>query len=108
MDLQKNVFENNNAIKGGGGIFFKNKVLKDSPYKFNTFSKNTAFFANDFYTFPIKVRFQDDKKFKSWVNKSSYTITIIPGITKIDLKFSVVDYYGQTLKLNRFFFSNFF
>ena len=103
MDLKNNVFDNNYAIYGGGGIYFKNKILKESPYKFNTFTRNNAFFANDFYTFPIRVRFQADKIFKSWVNKYSYAITIIPGITQINLSFSVVDYYNQTMKsVNRF------
>ena len=106
MDLKNNVFYNNSAIIGGAGIYFKNKILKESPSKFNTFSHNTAFFANDFYTFPIKLHFQDDKNYKSWVNKSSFSITFIPGITKINLNFSVVDYSGQTLKsVNRFFSS---
>ena len=104
MDLKNNIFENNYAILGGGGIYFKNKILPESPYKYNTFRLNTAFFANDFYTLPLEVRFQDDRNFKSWINKSIYSITIIPGITQINLNFFVVDYYGQTLKsLNRFF-----
>ena len=103
LDLKNNSFDNNSAIYGGGGIYFKNKILQESPYKFNKFIRNTAFFANDFYTFPIKVRFQDDNNYKSWVRKSSYTMTIVPGITQINLNFSVVDYYGQTLKLNGFF-----
>ena len=99
-----NVFQYNFASFGGAGIYFKNKILKQSPSQFNTFSHNKALFANDFYTFPIKVRFQDDRNFKSWINKSIYSITIIPGITQINLNFFVVDYYGQTLKsLNRFF-----
>ena len=103
--LKNNLFDNNTAIYGGGGIYFKNKILKESPYKFNKFLRNKALFASDFYTFPIKVRFQDDK-FKSWVNKSTYTMTLIPGFTQINLNFSIVDYYGQILKLNRFFFSS--
>ena len=103
MDLRNNVLENNYAVLGGGGIYFKNIILKESPLKFNTFRQNKALFANDFYTFPIKVRFQDDNNFKSWVNKSSYAIKIIPGFTQINLNFFVVDYYGQTLlTLNRF------
>ena len=103
LDLKNNLFENNFAIYGGAGIYFKNKILKESPDKFNKFIGNKAFYANDFCTFPIKVRFQDDKLFKSWLKKSSYTMTLIPGITQINLNFSIVDYYGQTLKLNRFF-----
>ena len=99
-----NVFQNNIAIYGGAGIYFKNKILKELPSKNNLFIQNKALFANDFYTFPIRVHFQDDMKFKSWINKSIYTITVIPGITELNLNFFVVDYYGQTLKLlNRFF-----
>ena len=98
MNLMNNVFDNNLAISGGGGIYFKNRILKDSPYKFNSFKQNRAFFAEDFYTFPVRVLFQDDKNFKSWKNKSTYSIKIVPGMTQINLNFSVVDYYGQTLK----------
>ena len=105
--MTNNVFENNFAIYGGGGIYFKNKILDESPYKFNTFRFNKASFANDFYTFPIRVYFQDDNKFKSWVNKSGYRMTIVPGTSKIKLNFYVVEFYGQTVKtLNmRFIFS---
>ena len=101
-----NVFYNNHAIYGGGGIYFKNKILKFSPYQLNnTFKENKALFANDFYTFPIKVLFQDNRNFKSWVKNSNYVMNITPGITQINLNFSVVDYYGQTLKtMNRYFF----
>ena len=103
MDLKNNIFERNFAIFGGGGIFFRNTLLKDSPYLSNTFQGNKALFANDFYTFPVKINFQDDGNFKSWVNKSKYAIKMVPGITKINLNFAIVDYYGQTLKsLSRF------
>ena len=101
--MKNNVFTNNSAIYGGAGIYFKDKVLKESPDKFNTFSGNKAFFAPNFYTFPRKVYFQDDNHFKSWISKSRYTMTLIPGITQINLNFFVVDYYGQTVKsVNRF------
>ena len=103
MDLKYNIFYNNSAIYGGGGIYFTNKILPESPSKSNSFSKNTA---HDFYTFPTKILFQDDRNFKSWVNKYSYNITIIPGITEINLNLSIRDYYGNILKLNRFLFSN--
>ena len=108
LDLKNNVFHNNSAIYGGAGIYFKDKLLQESPNKYNTFIDNKAFFAPDFYTFPRKVYFQDDKHFQSWVSKSKYTITLIPGITQINLNFSLVDSYGQTIKsVNRFFFSYF-
>ena len=103
--MKNNFFHNNSAIYGGAGIYLKNKLLKESPDKFNTFRDNKAYFAPNFYTFPRKVYFQDGKHFQSWVSKSRYTITLIPGITQIDLNFSLVDYYGQTVKsVNRFFF----
>ena len=89
--MRNNIFKENLAIYGGGGIYFKNRISKESPSEFNTFSQNKALFANDFYTFPIQVRFQDDQNFKSWKNKTSYAITIVPGITQINLNFSVVD-----------------
>ena len=105
MDLKNNFFHNNSAIYGGAGIYLKDKLLKESPDKFNTFSYNKAFFAPNFYTSPRKVYFQDDQHFRSWVSKSEYTMTLIPGITKINLNFSLVDNYGQTVKsVNRFLF----
>ena len=105
--MKNNVFKHNFAVFGGGGIYFKNKILIKSPYEFNTFSNNQALFANDFYTFPVKVRFQDDKYFKSWKNKSRYSITVVPGITNFHLNFSVVDFYGQTIKsINGYFLSH--
>ena len=108
MDLKNNIFEKNIAVFGGAGIFFRNMLLNESPYLFNIFKGNKAFFADDFYTFPVKINFQDDLNFKSWANKSKYTIKMIPGFTKINLKFTVVDYYGQTLKsLSRFRLKNF-
>ena len=103
MNLMNNVFDNNIAISGGGGIYFKNKILNEFPLKYNKFSRNKALFANDFYTFPAKVGFQDDKNFKSWLNKTQYAIKIIPGMTQINLNFYVLDYYGQNIiTVNRF------
>ena len=103
--MRKNNFTNNVAIFGGGGIYFQNKILKESPYRSNIFKENKAQFANDFYTFPASVRFQDDLKYKSWVNRSAYSLNIIPGLTQINLNFSIVDYYGQNLRLlNRYYF----
>ena len=98
-----NIFENNYAIYGGGGIYFINRILDESPKQHNTFRLNKALFANNYYTFPVKVRFQDEKKFKSWLSKSTYAVTIIPGVTQINLNFSVIDYYNQTIFLNRFY-----
>ena len=98
MILTKNVFDNNFAKFGGGGIYFKNKILKESPYIFNKFNGNKAYFANDFYTLPTRVRFQDDKNLNF-----RYGFNMVPGFTNIKMKFYVVDYYGQTIKLlNRY------
>ena len=99
MILMQNVFERNTAIAGGGGIYFNDTLLKESPYKYNIFHQNEAFFANDFYTFPVRVQFQDENNFKSWKNKSMYVMKIIPGISEVNILFAVVDYYGQILKL---------
>jgi len=33
----------------------------------------------------------------SWINKSKYSLDIIPGVTNINLQFFVVDFYGQTI-----------
>ena len=99
MILMNNVFQRNTAINGGGGIYFNDALLNESPYKYNTFHQNEAFFANDFYTFPVRLQFQDENNFKSWKNKSMYVMTIIPGMSEFNIFFDVIDYYGQILKL---------
>ena len=107
MQLTDNVFVNNIAYLGGGGIYFHNKLLKESPRANNKFINNTAYFANDFYTFPIRLHFQDSLYYKSMVNKSTYALNIIPGITNIKLlHFDLVDYYDQPIKSlnNRYFY----
>ena len=107
--MKKNLFQNNSAIYGGAGIYFKDKLLEELPDKFNTFNDNKAYFAPNFYTFPRKVYFQDDNHFQSWLSKARYNMTLIPGISQINLNFSLVDYYGQTVKsVNRYVFYIFF
>ena len=93
-----NIFYDNSAKLGGALIYFNNKLLSEYPNKSNKFEGNHATFAIDFYTFPVRVNFNDDKNFKSWINKSSYALKIVPGISQINLHFKVVDYYGQTIK----------
>ena len=94
----KNNFINNKAILGGGGIYFQNKLLPEPPDQNNNFTNNTAGFANDFFTFPVRLRFTDNQTFYSWINKTSYSFTVVPGITQKSLYFDVVDYYGQTIQ----------
>jgi len=98
MKLMENVFRNNSAVLGGGGIYFKNQLLAESPYQNNTFTKNKAYFANDFFTYPVRLKFTDNQTFHSWINKTSYSLIVIPGISQLSLYFDVVDYYGQTIK----------
>jgi len=98
MNLTKNSFKNNSALLGGGVIYFKNKLLAESPYETNIFTENTAYFANDFFTFPVRLQVTDNQSFYSWINKSTYSLSVTPAITETSLYFSVVDYYGQTIK----------
>ena len=98
MDLTNNNFLNNIAYIGGGGIYFNNKLLNVSPYRNNKFSGNQAYFANDFYSFPIRMRFTDNKKFYSLANTSSYHLNLVPGTSNIYLYFEIIDYYNQTIE----------
>jgi len=105
--LTRNIFQNNFAYLGGAGIYFNNKLLLESPIKTNYFNRNKALFAHDFYTFPIRVHFTANNNFMSWINKSKYSLDLVPGVTNINLQFFVVDYYGQTILSlpSRFFLS---
>lgn len=98
MNIFNNTFKNNHALLGGGGIFFKNKLLTESPYQCNFFDGNSAEFANDFFTFPMRMKFFDNQSFDSTINKTIFSLSLVPGITKIKLFFEVIDYYGQTIK----------
>ena len=97
LSLTNNYFYNNFAFLGGGAIYFQNKLLAESPYHNNIFTNNTAFFANDFFTFPVRLEFTDNN-YSSRINKTTYSINVVPGITMTSLYFDVVDYYGQTIK----------
>jgi hypothetical protein len=67
-----------------------------------------ANFANDFYTFPVRLKLQLFDGL-NWINDSiSYSLNLVPGVTNVKLlHFEIVDYYGQTIQsLNgRFKFS---
>ena len=106
MNLTNNTFENNSAYFGGGAIYFNNKLPDVSPDQNNIFNGNKAYFANDFYTFPMRLRFKDNMEFDSLINTSTYSFIVVSGITKINLYFQVLDFYNQTIKsLNgRFYF----
>ena len=95
MNLMNNYFINNSAMLGGGGIYFSNKLLTQSPYQNNDFIYNTASFANDFFTFPMRIKLTN---YKTLNKKKAYSLTVIPGITQTSLEFDLVDYYGQTIK----------
>ena len=95
MNLMNNYFINNSAMLGGGGIYFSNKLLAQSPYQNNDFIYNTASFANDFLTFPTRIKLTN---YKILNKKKAYSLTVIPGITQTSLEFDLVDYYGQTIK----------
>jgi len=98
MNLNQNIFKNNSALLGGGGIYFQNKLLSESPYQNNHFIDNTADFANDFLTYPVRLKLIQNKTFQSSKNKKAYSISVVPGITQTSLYFNVVDYYDQTIK----------
>lgn len=88
------------ALYGGGGIYFKNKLPFNnlSPNKTNTFKDNEALFSNDFYSFAVRAEFYDNNNYHSLINKNKLALSLIPGFTNFSLYFSVVDFFGQTLK----------
>ena len=98
LNLVKNNFKNNSAILGGGGIYFNNKLLGESPYQNNIFKDNKAYFANDFFTYPVRLQLTNYKSFHYSKTKQSYYFNVVPGITLTSLYFNVVDNYGQTIK----------
>ena len=66
------------------------------PNNTNAFINNRANFANDFYTFPLRLQLFDGL---NWINESLYTLDLVPGITNVKLlHFEIVDYYGQTIQ----------
>ena len=70
--------------------------MKEMPNNTNAFINNRANFANDFYTFPLRLQLFDGL---NWINESLYTLDLVPGITNVKLlHFEIVDYYGQTIQ----------
>ena len=98
MNLTQNYFKNNFAFLGGGGIYFENKLLSVSPYQNNIFLDNIAPFANDFFTFPVRLKLINNKSISSSSKNKAYSLNVVPEITLTSLNFAVVDYYGQTIK----------
>ena len=100
MNLTNNNFKNNSAFIGGAGIYFNNKLFSESPYQQNNFVDNKASFANDFLTFPMRLKITDSTYLRSLssLTDKTYSLSIVPGITETSLYFDVVDYYGQTVK----------
>lgn len=96
MNLSNNLFKNNVALFGGGGIYFNNKILIESPRENNIFQDNTAHFANDFLTFPMRLALVQSNLSKT--RQKPYSLTIVPGMTEISLHFEVIDYFGQTIE----------
>ena len=98
MNLTKNIFKNNTATIGGGGIYFKNKLLAQPPNETNIFIDNKANFSKDFLTFPVRLKFISEKTFPSWIKNKPYSLSVVPGITQTSLYFDIVDYYHQTIQ----------
>ena len=100
-----NIFRNNVAQWGGGGIYFNNRVFKEMPNSTNLFINNIANFANDFYTFPLRSHLNNTF---NWINVDNMyaLVDIVPGTPIPSLQFEIVDYYGQTIQsLNGRYFS---
>ena len=95
MNLKNNNFTNNSASLGGGAIYFNNKLTSCLN---NTFKDNKALFANDFYTYPVRLRLIDNNGYDSLYNISLYHLSLVPGITFLNLTFEIMDYYNQTIK----------
>ena len=98
FNLSQNYFRKNVAVLGGGGIYFNNKLLSESPNRSNIFIDNRAAFANDFLTFPIRLKVAENGNLIFKKTTKTYLINAIPGITQISLSFDVIDYYGNTIE----------
>ncbi len=93
--LNENSFENNIAFYEGGGIFIKNNfqnfILNKTSNKFHS---NIAAFGNDYASTPNKLRLKQ----KSYTFRTSlFNISVIPGITNVNLNFEILDFFNQTI-----------
>ena len=71
--------------------------MEEFPQNQNNFSSNEATFGNDYYTYPVRLRFKDNNGYDSLVNSTIYSLLIIPGITSVNLYFEIIDFYNQTI-----------
>ena len=97
--LNENSFENNIAFYEGGGIFIKNNfenfIFKKTS---NKFTNNKAEFGNDYASSPNKLRLKNTSK---TFHGSLFSISVIPGITNVNLNFEILDFFDQiTTTLN--------
>ena len=96
MEIKNNTFKNNYAVYGGAGIYFNNKLPLKPIQDENLFIDNKAEFANDFYTFPCRLRLKQNNN--DFFKTSTNLLKIIPGYTIFNLDFEIVDYFNQTIE----------
>ena len=94
--LEGNYFEKNMAKYGGAAIYFENNFEKFLPLQANTFFGNIALFAKDVTTSPFRMNLLY-QKYDSQTNNKLLQLNVIPGITEIDLYFTLLDYYNQKI-----------
>ena len=101
LNLEGNLFESNYAILGGAGLFMETNFYKIKIEENNKFINNYALYGNDYSSPPFRMKcMQKNNKnlFYTQKNQSLNKITIMPGITNINLYFVILDYFGQYVK----------
>ena len=99
--LKGDTFQNNFASIAAGAIYFNYTVLIESPRKNNIFIGNkAAIYADDYCTFPLRVICSSKEDNNLTKSKKDFVKfdDVIPGMTLLQMNFSVVDYYGQIIK----------
>ena len=69
MNLSENIFQKNMALLGAAGIYFANKLLSQTPNQTNIFIGNSASFANNYLTFPLRLQLNNQTSSKSLKSK---------------------------------------
>lgn len=97
FNLEKNYFVSNLADLGGGGLYLADKYQKISLNK-NVFKDNIADYGNDYTTKPFRVGLYLNSTNKLSFDRSKmYIYSIVPGISNLNLKFHVLDYFDQKI-----------
>ena len=84
------MFKNNSAILGGGAIYIFRNFQQYNFTQNNLFEGNNASYGKDVASPPVRLRFANNTN-----NKENFTLSIIPGISRLDMMFEMCDFYGN-------------